>query len=121
MYLDDKLYYFFSLVPAPTIQVTAPSNQMGRQPLTLQCNLTTVRGITSRVEFIWLDGSTTVRRVSNITAATITDNSTVYSDSLTIPSLTLAHNKRSYTCQSFIYTTPSLVVSHNLTLNVTCT
>ena len=110
----------FSLVPTPNIQVTAPSNQTGGQPLTLQCNITAVRGITSRVEVIWLDGSTTVRRMSNITAATITDNTTVYSDSLTIPSLTITHNNRSYTCQALIHATPLLVVSHNLTLNVTC-
>ena len=39
-------------IPIPNVTFTAPSTQIEAQPLTLQCSVTTVRGITSRVDIL---------------------------------------------------------------------
>ena len=71
------------LVPTPTVSVTAPNTQTVGQSLTLQCEVTTVRGITSRVDIMWSSDGTTLRRINDTTAITM-DNSLVYTDSYTI-------------------------------------
>ena len=39
----------FCIVPTPTVSMTDPDTQMLGESLTLYCNVTTVRGITSTV------------------------------------------------------------------------
>ena len=58
--------YYYVLVPPPTVLVTAPNNQTVGQSLSLQCEVTTVRGITSRVDIVWSSG-TVLRRINSIT------------------------------------------------------
>ena len=66
-------------------------------PLTLDCTVTAVRGISSSVDIIWTTGGRVVRRVDNITAYRDND-STIYSDSFEISSLSAIDNGREYQC-----------------------
>ena len=48
--------------------MTAPNTQTVGQSLTLQCEVTTVRGITSRVDIVWSSDGTVLRRMNDATA-----------------------------------------------------
>ena len=72
------------------------------QPLTLQCTATIVRGITSTVDIIWTTGDTQVRRVNNVTASSNINSTSVYYDSIIIPSLNISDIGSVYQCEVLI-------------------
>jgi len=109
---------FLFAVPNPTINVIAPSPQTVGQSLTLQCSGTTVRGITSRVDIVWSDGSTVLRRMNGTTATTM-DNSLVYTDSYTISQLSTIDDDRVIQCEVVINASPPVITSDSITLDVT--
>ena len=80
-----------SLVPINVMIMTPPSQDVG-DPLTLQCDMTTVTGIVSTVDIIWSNSSTELDRMNNITPNIINDL-VVYSDSYTINLTTLYHGR----------------------------
>ena len=67
----------YNVVPTPNVIVTALNNQQVGDPLLLECNVTTVRGITSSVDIVWITNDTVVERVNNVSGETV-DNSVVY-------------------------------------------
>ena len=81
MFVPRRVYQLIlcSLVPTPNVIVTALNNQQVGDPLLLECNVTTVRGITSSVDIVWITNDTVVERVNNVSGETV-DNSVVYSD-----------------------------------------
>ena len=87
------------------------------QPLTLQCEVTTVRGIISRVDIAWSSNGTVLRRINDTTATTM-NNSLVYTDFYTISMLNTFYNGRTYDCKVVINTDPSIMISNSLILNV---
>ena len=64
-------------------------------PLTLDCTVTAVRGISSSVDIIWTTGGRVLRRVDNITAD-IENDYAIYTDSFEISSLSAIDNGREY-------------------------
>ena len=88
-------------VPRPVIQVTSVDTVEFGRATTLECNAIAVRGITSRVDIIWITGFRTVRRVDNLTASTV-NNSVVYSDQFITPPLSANDVGRVYQCQVVI-------------------
>ena len=109
---------FYILVPIPNVTVIVPINQTVGQLLTLQCNVTTVRGITSRVDIVWSSGGTVLRRMNDTTATTI-NNSLVYTDSYTISQLSTTDEGRMIQCEVVINASPSVMASDSITLDVT--
>ena len=110
--------YFNISVPTPTVSVTASNNQTVGQSLTLQCEVTTVRGITSRVDIVWSSDDTELRRI-NGTSSTTLDNSLVYTDSYTISQLSTADDGRVIQCEVVINTSPLVQEVDNIALDVT--
>ena len=110
----------FLLVPTPTVSVSvAPSdNQTVGQSLTLQCEVTTVRGITSRVDIVWRSDCTVSRRTNDTTATTM-DNSLAYTDSYTISQLSTTDDGRVIQCEVVINASPKIVNNVSTTLDVT--
>ena len=108
------------IVPTPTVSVTAPDNQTVGQSLTLQCNVTTVRGITSRVDIVWSNsnGGTELQRMNDVSSTTM-DNSLVYTDSYTISQLNTTDEGRMIQCEVVINANPLVVASDSITLGVT--
>ena len=96
--------------------VTAPNTQTVGQPLTLTCNATTVRGITSQVELMWSRGGVNLKTI-NISPTT-TNSALVYSDSYTIPLLNVDDDERDYQCGLTIPVSPSISINHTVTLNI---
>ena len=88
------------------------------QSLTLQCEVTTVRGITSRVDIVWSSDGTVSRRVNDVSSTTM-DNSLVYTDNYTISQLSTSDDDRVIRCEGIIQVTSPQSNASTLTLDVT--
>ena len=97
--------------------MTTPNTQTPGQSLTLQCEVTTVRGITSRVDIVWSSNGIVLRRINGTIAATM-DNSLVYTDSYIISQLSTTDDGRVIQCEVVINTSPPVMATDNSTLNV---
>ena len=98
--------------------VTALNTQTVGQSLPLQCNGTTVRGITSRVDIVWSSGGTELERTNNVSSTSM-DNSLVYTDSYTISQLSTTDMGRVIQCAVVINASPLVMGSDSITLDVT--
>ena len=105
----------YVIVPTPTVSVTAPNTQTVGQSLTLQCEVTTVRGITSRVDIVWSSGGTELERMNDVSSTTM-DNSLVYTDSYTISQLSTTDEGRVIQCEVVINASPPVMADNNITL-----
>ena len=106
------------LVPTPIIIVTAPNTQAVGQSLTMQCEVTTVRGITRRVDIVWSSDGIILRRINGATATTM-DTSLVYTDSYTMSQLSASDDGRVIQCEETIQAIPSQSSSDTFSLDVT--
>ena len=97
--------------------MTAPNTQTVGQSLTLQCEVTTVRG-TSGVDIVWSSGGTELQRMNDV-SSTMMGNSLVYTDSYTISQLNTTDDDRVIQCEVVINTSPSVMASDSITLDVT--
>ena len=59
------------LVPTPDVAVTPTIGHILGQSLTLQCEVTAVRGITSRVDIVWSSDGMELNRTNGTTATTM--------------------------------------------------
>ena len=101
-----------------TVSVTAPNTQIVGQSLTLQCEVTTTRGITSRVDIVWISGDTELQRMNDVSSTTMV-NSLVYTDSYTILQLSITDEGRVIQCEVVINSSQSVMASDSITLDVT--
>ena len=106
------------LVPVPSVTINAPSNQTVGQSLTLESSITTVRGITSRVDIVWSSNGEELRRIVGATPNSTNDNSELYEVTYDIPLLSTSDG-RVIECEIIIMTTPLIVATNNVTLDVT--
>ena len=84
---------FIPTVPTPVVNFRAVSNQISGRPLTVECNATAVRGITSSVDISILSLET-FEGVDPI----IVGNSAVYSATFTLTELSPFDNGRQLFC-----------------------
>ena len=98
--------------------MTTPKTQTVGQSLTLQCEVTTVRDIISRVDIVWSSDGTVLRRMNDVSSTTM-DNSLVYTDSYNISQLSTTDDGRVIQCEVVINTSPSVMASDSITLDVT--
>ena len=97
--------------------MTTINDQTVGQSLTLQCEVTTVRGITSRVDIVWSSDGTELERMNNVSSTTM-DNSLVYTDSYNISQLSTTDDGRVIQCEVVINRNPPTITSNNFTLSV---
>ena len=98
--------------------MTVLDAQIVGDPLMLQCEVTTVRGITSRVDIVWSSNGTELKRMNNV-SSTKMENSLVYTDSYTISQLNTTDDGRVIQCEVVINASPSVMASDSITLDVT--
>ena len=109
---SKPLYYF--VVPTPTVNVIALSPPTVGQFLVLHCSITTVRGITSRVDITWRSGGVILTR-RNITP-TMMENLLIYTDYYGISHvLNTTDDGREFQCEVVINT---LMTTGSVTLDV---
>ena len=108
------------LVPISDVDVTAPDAQIVGQSLTLECSITTVRGITSRVDIVWSsDDGLQLKRTEGVSVNYSMNNLVVYTDRYSISQLSTDDENRAYQCEVVINSDPLSSASGNVTLNVT--
>ena len=109
---------FLFLVPIPTVSVTTLNNQTVGQSLALQCEVTIMGDITSRVDIVWSSNGAQLNRTNNISSTTM-DSSLVYSDSYTISQLDTTDDGRTIMCEILFSAYPLVMDSNDITLDVT--
>ena len=107
------------IVPTPSVTIIASNNQTVSQPLTLECNVTTVRGITSRVDIVWSSDSTELERVEGVNISSMTSSTAVYTDTYTISLLTTSDDDKVYQCEVVINSNTTVTTNNSITLDVT--
>ena len=120
MYNCDYDVLFVCSVPAPSIKITALNNQTVGQSLTLESTITTVRGITSRVDIVWNSNGVELKRINNSNISLTVNDSELYEDTFNISLLSTSDDGRVFQCEMIIMTTPSIIVATgNIILDVT--
>ena len=118
-----KTCRFYGILCIPVrianVSVTAPDTQIVGQSLTLECSVTTVRGITSRVDVTWITDGSQLQRINGINASFTSNNSTMYISTYTIPLLSTTDDGRVYQCEVVINTSPPVMATGSVTLDVT--
>ena len=113
--------YFFIIhvVPDPIVKVNAPDSQIVGEPLTLESSITTVRGITSRVDIVWSSDGLELKRIEGIESSLTKNNSVIYMDSYNISLLSTDDEGRTYQCAVIINQVLAIIVNSSITLDVT--
>ena len=100
------------------MSVTIIGNQTVGQSLTLECNVITLRGVTSDTNIFWYTSGMMARNVSMVNSSTISD-SQVYTDLYTvISSLSTTDDGTVYLCEVFINSSSQVMANNSVTLNV---
>ena len=114
----DSYNILFSLVPVPNVIVTTSNTQTVGEPTTLECNVTVVRGITSRVDIVWSSDNVELKRSEAVDASTTSSNSTIYSDQYIISQVNTTDHGRVYQCKVVINTSLQVSAVGMVTLDV---
>ena len=99
--------------------VTALIIQIVGQSLILEANVTTVRGITSRIDVEWSTENMTLQRTEGVNIISTASNFVVYKDIYNITQVSTFDDGRVYQCKVIINTNPQLMATDSITLNVT--
>ena len=96
--------------------MTALSTQIVGQSVTLQCEVTTLRGINSRVDIVWSSDGIELERMNNVSSTTMS-SLLVYTDYYTISHLSTTDDDRVIQCEGVIIGV--MLVVDNIILDVT--
>ena len=88
------------------------------ESLSLECIVTTVRGISSSIDIIWTADDVEIKRTLGASISSLIGNSTLYRDFYNISLLTTAEEGIVYQCEGVINTTPNLTAESSTTLDV---
>ena len=124
-----------TIVPIPSVTINILNNQTVGQSLTLECDIITVRGITSRMVIMWssdgsgesgLDaissdgsGESGLNAIGGVNTGLVTNNSMLFTDTYIIPKLSTADENKEYQCEVFIDTESPVIATGSVILNVT--
>ena len=97
--------------------MTVPNTQTVGQSLTMQCEVTSVRGITSSVDIVWSNGGMELERMNNVSSTTM-NNSLAYTHSYTISQLSTTDDGRVIQCEVVINSSPSVTATYSITLDI---
>ena len=111
--------YIFIAVPMPSISINILNNQTVGQSLTMESTITTVRGITSRVDIVWSSDGLMLKRIEGINHTSTSNNLIIYTDTYTISQLNTSDEGRNIQCDTFINAIPPVTASDSVSLNVT--
>ena len=115
----NKYYHVIILillqtVPVPSVSLTAfpfEPQTVGRR-LTLQCEVTAVRGITSRVDVVWSRDGAEVNRIMGLNVTSTTASTMMYRHSYSTPEpLMLNDTGTVFQCEVMIGTNPPVMNS----------
>ena len=99
--------------------VTAPNTQIVGQSLILECSVTTVRGITSRIDIEWSIGNVILQRTEGVDATSTASDTVLYQNIYNISEVSTFDDGRVYQCKVIINTIPQLMATDSVALDVT--
>ena len=117
-----RIFSSVSSVPVPSIEIVSLNNQTVGQSLTLESTITTVRGITSRVDIVWSSNGVELKRIINANTSLTINDSELYKDTFNVLLLSTSDDGRVFQCEMIIMATPDssiIVTAKNVTLDVT--
>ena len=88
------------------------------QSLILECSVTTVRGITSRIDIEWSIDNTVLQKVEGISSTLTTNGSVLYENIYNISQVSTFDDGRDYQCKVIINTISQLMATDSTTLDV---
>ena len=106
-------------MPIPSVTVNILNSQTVGQSLMLECNATTVRGITSRLDILWSSDDMELNTIRGVNITSAIDNSVSFTDTYTIQQLSTADENRRYQCEVLIDTESPVRTTRSVILNVT--
>ena len=109
----------YTTVPTPSISINILNNQTVGQSLTLEGTVTTVRGITSRVDIVWSSNGSILQLTEGFNHTSTLNNAVIYTDIYTIPQLSTTDDGRIIECDTIINAVSTVAASGSVTLNVT--
>ena len=110
---------FYAVPNTTNVTVTAPATQIVGQSLILECSITTVRGITSRIDIEWRDGNRLLQSNEGADIASTESNFVLYTNFYNISQVSTLDDGTVYQCEVIINTTPQLMATDSTTLDVT--
>ena len=122
MNMVNYFYLLYCILIVPTtygLSLVAHHVQIVGQSLTLECSVTTVRGITSVVNFIWSSDGVLLKEEEINTQDFTVQNLNIYSNTYTISQLSTNDDDKTYQCEVVIDASPPITEYSNVTLDVT--
>ena len=114
-----SLLTYITIAPTPYgSSLDAHYPQIVGQSLTLKCTVTTVRGITSRVDIVWSSDGRVLSKEHGIEKNFITQNFAAYSSTYIISPLSVSDDGRTYDCETTINSELPVTAHDNVTLDV---
>jgi len=111
---------YSTLVPSTyVLNVDVHHTQIVGQSVILECILTTVQGITSAINFVWRSNGVVLKEEEKLNASYTTQGLNIYSSKYTISPLSTADSDRTYQCEVVVSSSPPVMASENITLDVT--
>ena len=119
-HLFSNFMHAYFTVPTPNVTIIASHDDIiVGQPLSLECIITTVRGINSQVNIRWSKGSNKEElKRESVTANVTMFSSVMYRDCLSIPQITTDDDNETYKCEVIINTSSPVTASDNYTVHV---
>ena len=109
----------YSVVPTPNVTIAVLNDQIISTPLSLRCDVTTVMGISSSVDIVWMKDDTEILRENDTIGDPISNATVMYtSHYYNVTTLRITDDNITYYCQAIINTSPMVNNSGSYTLNV---
>ena len=115
----QALHTFLYVVPSPDIIITAGVNHTVGQSLTLQCDVSVVKGVISSVDMVWRSNDGAELDRTDDIMLTLDGNLQVYTGSYTISQLSTTDDDRVIQCEVVINANPPVMSYNSITLDVT--
>ena len=97
-----------------------PGTQTVGQSLILQCNATILAtNVLDEVDIIWRDSNGIFNRADDVTPIMAGSDSSLYTNSYTIPQLSTTDDGRVIQCEVVVNASPSVMANDSITLDVT--
>jgi len=93
--------------------------QIVGQPLILECNVITVRGITSTLDIVWSSDDVVLKTEQNVSINFTTSHTASYTSIYIISQLSTLDNGRAFHCEVVINTSPPVATTSRIELDVT--
>ena len=117
VYRYTKSFYTL-LVPSPSVIVNMLGIPTVGQPLSMECIMTTVRGITGMIDIIWSRDGVEVKRTTGASITSSSGSSIMYKDFYNISLVTTNEEEKVYQCRGVINATLMLTAENNISLDL---